>query len=142
MCHRSDISTIYWSKTDLSTIYRRYYRFFLDFSLNRLSITDIVSTLTNIRYIGLYIGYFKPWLRYELCGIHGQSFAMFKKHNYVVFSSCQFEICLCNTIRPVSRPTRSHSSAACTTVSHKHFYEIELAMPQLHVFMLTSFVMP
>ena len=33
-------------------IYRRYYRFFLNFSLNRLSMTDIISTFTDIQYIG------------------------------------------------------------------------------------------
>ena len=43
MYHKPDISTIYKSKTDISVIYNRYYRFFAHFSLKRLSIVDIVS---------------------------------------------------------------------------------------------------
>ena len=51
MYYRPDISTIYRSKTDISIIYRRYCRLFTDFSLKRLSIVDIVSNITDIRYI-------------------------------------------------------------------------------------------
>ena len=51
----SDISTTYRFKTNISVIYRIYYRIFTDFFLKQLSITDIVSNIIDIRYIDQYI---------------------------------------------------------------------------------------
>ena len=47
----ADISTIYRPQTDISLIYQRYFRFFLEFSINQLVTLYIISIDTGTRHI-------------------------------------------------------------------------------------------